>query len=143
MQRVFVVEDHAAMRQMLLDFLGIVPDVSVCGAADTVGGALVGIEAVRPTVLVSDVSLPDGNGIELVREVRRRWPDVRCLVLTGHPEPIYRERALAAGAHGFLIKGDPERLLEAVGALVAGGAPAIARAALPEVRAEAVAPTWT
>lgn len=82
MVTVFLVDDHEVVRRGLIDLLGADPELDVVGEAGSVAEALARIPALRPDVAVLDVRLPDGNGIELCRELLSRMPELRCLILT-------------------------------------------------------------
>ncbi|MCV7315597.1 response regulator transcription factor [Mycolicibacillus parakoreensis] len=102
--RVFVVDDHEVVRRGLIDLLGADPDLDVVGEAGSVAEALARIPAVTPDVAVLDVRLPDGNGIELCRELLARLPDLRCLILTSFTSDEAMLDAILAGASGYVVK---------------------------------------
>lgn len=102
--RVFLVDDHELVRRGLRDLLGTAPELQVVGEAATVKEAITGIGATRPDVAVLDVRLPDGNGVELCREVRSRNSTVRCLMLTSYADDDALLAAVLAGASGFVLK---------------------------------------
>lgn len=100
----FLVDDHELVRRGLRDLLGTAPDLQIVGEAATVKEAITGIGATRPDVAVLDVRLPDGNGVELCREVRSRNSKVRCLMLTSYADDDALLAAVLAGASGFVLK---------------------------------------
>ena len=102
--RVFLVDDHELVRRGLRDLLVTAPDLQIVGEAATVKEAVNGIGATRPDVAVLDVRLPDGNGVELCREVRSRNPGVHCLMLTSYADDDALLAAVLAGASGFVLK---------------------------------------
>ncbi|MFT4088355.1 MAG: response regulator transcription factor [Gordonia sp. (in: high G+C Gram-positive bacteria)] len=102
--RVFLVDDHELVRRGLRDLLSTAPDLKIVGEAATVKEALAGIRITKPDVAVLDVRLPDGNGVELCREVRTRQPNVRCLMLTSYADDDALLAAVLAGASGFVLK---------------------------------------
>ncbi len=104
MIRVFLVDDHEIVRRGLHDLLALEPDFEVVGEAGTVAEALVRIPATGPEVVVVDMQLPDGTGIEVCREVRSRTPDVACLVFTSYADDEALFETIMAGAAGFLLK---------------------------------------
>ena len=104
MIRVFLVDDHEIVRRGLVELLDSVSDVEVVGEAATVAQALARIPAVSPDVAVLDVRLPDGNGIELCRELLSRVDGLRCLMLTSLTDDEAMMDAILAGASGYVIK---------------------------------------
>lgn len=116
----FLVEDHEEMREVLVQFLTLDPDVRVAGAVESAEDALESLEDERPDLLVIDVSLPGMSGLDLLDVVSERWPGVRCLVLSGHGQPEHVDRALRAGARAYVLKGNPYELREAVRAVMDG-----------------------
>ena len=101
---VFVVDDHEIVRRGVCDVLAGEPGLTVVGEAATCREALVRVPAIRPDVAVLDVRLPDGNGIELCRELRSALPELRCLVLTSFADDEALADAVLAGASGYLLK---------------------------------------
>ncbi|MFC5137315.1 response regulator [Actinomycetospora rhizophila] len=104
MIRVFLVDDHEVVRRGVAGLLSDEPDLEVVGEAGTVAEALVRVDAVRPDVAVLDVRLPDGNGVELCRELRSRRPELACLMLTSFTDEQAILDAVLAGAAGYVIK---------------------------------------
>jgi DNA-binding NarL/FixJ family response regulator len=104
MVSVFLVDDHELVRRGLREFLAEEGDLTVVGEADTAAGAVRGISETKPDVAVVDVRLPDGNGIEVCREVRSLNPEVRCLILTSYADEAAFADAVLAGASGYLLK---------------------------------------
>lgn len=104
-----------ALRQMLEE----VPEFKVVGQAASAEAALTQLEALRPDLCLVDLSLPGMSGLELVGHLARMQPEMRCLVVTGHSDSMYRLAALAAGAAGYVTKDDPEAVLLAVHELLA------------------------
>jgi two-component system, NarL family, response regulator DevR len=102
--RVFLVDDHEVVRRGLKDLLDAEDDIEVVGDAATAGMALAGIAATAPDVAVLDVRLPDGNGVEVCREVRARDPRIACLMLTSFGDDEALFDAIMAGAAGYLLK---------------------------------------
>jgi len=101
---VFVVDDHDVVRRGVADLLNEAADLTVIGEASTVLQALARVPAACPDVAVLDVSLPDGNGIELCRELRSKLPKLHCLMLTSYTDEKAMLDAFVAGAEGFVIK---------------------------------------
>ncbi|MFI5507464.1 hypoxia response regulator transcription factor DosR/DevR [Mycobacterium sp. NPDC051804] len=104
MVRVFLVDDHEVVRRGLVDLLGSDPELEVVGEAGSVGEAMVKILALRPDVAVLDVRLPDGNGIELCRDLLSDMPELRCLMLTSYTSDEAMLDAILAGASGYVVK---------------------------------------
>ncbi|AKE88970.1 MULTISPECIES: response regulator transcription factor [Rhodococcus] len=104
MPRVFLVDDHEIVRRGLVDLLDSVPDFTVVGEAASVGEALARIPGSGAEVAVLDVRLPDGNGVELCRELRARMPELRALMLTSYADDEALFDAIMAGASGFVLK---------------------------------------
>ena len=102
--RVFLVDDHELVRRGLRDLLSTADDIEVVGEAASVGEGRVGILAAKPDVAVLDVRLPDGNGVELCRDVRAAEPEIRCLMLTSYADDDALLAAVLAGASGFVLK---------------------------------------
>lgn len=104
MIRVFLVDDHEVVRRGLIDLLSADPELDVIGEADSVAQALARIPAVQPDVAVLDVRLPDGNGIELCRDLLSHMPNLRCLMLTSFTSDEAMLDAILAGASGYVVK---------------------------------------
>lgn len=104
MTRVFLVDDHEIVRRGLVDLLGSAPDLTVVGEAASVGEAMARIPSSGADVAVLDVRLPDGNGVELCRDLRTVLPDLRCLMLTSFADDEALFDAVMVGASGFVLK---------------------------------------
>ncbi|MFC4127835.1 response regulator [Nocardia rhizosphaerae] len=104
MVKVFLVDDHEIVRHGVADLIDLEPDLEVIGEAGTYAQALARIPALRPEVAVLDVLLPDGNGIELCRELLSANPELRCLILTSFTDEQAMLNAILAGASGYVIK---------------------------------------
>lgn len=104
MVTVFLVDDHEVVRRGLIDLLGADPDLQVVGEAGSFAEAMAQIPAAAPDVAVLDVRLPDGNGIELCRELLSLLTDLRCLMLTSFTSDEAMLDAILAGASGYVIK---------------------------------------
>jgi DNA-binding NarL/FixJ family response regulator len=103
-RRVLIVDDHPIVRQGLRRMIEPEPDLVVCGEVQTEREARAAIRALSPDVVIVDISLAQGDGLELVRDVHAQRPDLPMLVLSMHDELIYAERLLAAGASGYIMK---------------------------------------
>jgi RNA polymerase sigma factor (sigma-70 family) len=102
--RVFLVDDHEIVRRGLVDLFGSVPDLEVVGEAGSVAEALARLPASGADVAVLDVRLPDGNGVELCRDLRAALPALRCLMLTSYSDDEALFDAIMAGSSGFVLK---------------------------------------
>src|ERR1700709_1546724 len=101
---VFLVDDHEVVRRGVAELLNEEEDLDVIGQASSVSEALARIPALRPDVAVLDIRLPDGNGVELCRELRSRLPDLNCLMLTSFTDEQAMMDAILSGAGGYVIK---------------------------------------
>lgn len=101
---VFLLDDHAVVRTGLRALLEATDDIRVVGEASTVSEALVRIPPTRPNVAILDVRLPDGSGVEVCREIRSRWPEIACVMLTSYADDEALFAAIMAGAVGYLLK---------------------------------------
>lgn len=104
MVTVFLVDDHEVVRRGLTDLLASDPELEVIGDAGSVSEAMVRIAATKPDVAVLDVRLPDGNGIELCRDLLSELPELRCLMLTSFTSDEAMLEAILAGASGYVVK---------------------------------------
>ncbi|GGI44658.1 DNA-binding NarL/FixJ family response regulator [Agromyces flavus] len=104
MTRVFLVDDHEIVRRGVAELLERESDLQVVGEAGTVAQALARIEATAPDVALLDMRLPDGDGIDLCRELRSRHPELACLILTAYDDDAAAMSAVLAGAAGYVLK---------------------------------------
>src|SRR5215469_1327737 len=119
--KVLIVDDHPVVREGLAMHLATQPDLEVCGEAEDLPGALALLGSRRPDVAVIDISLKNSNGIELIRRIKDRDKAVRILVWSMYPENLYAERALRAGAQGYMNKGQAtHHVLDAIRAILQG-----------------------
>ena len=118
--RVSLVEDHPILGDLLRDFIAAMPRVESCTVARTAEKALENIESEIPDLMLIDLSLPGMNGIELIHELRLRHPDLLCAILSGHRSRAYARKAFAAGANGYVLKGDPVEIESAMRTMLAG-----------------------
>jgi len=113
--RVLLVDDHPIVRQGIATVISDQADMEVCGEAEELYAALRAIEDARPDVAIVDLTLKDSSGLDLIKEIRARAPQVKVLVLSMRDEGFYAERALRAGAMGYLTKQEgAARIVEAV-----------------------------
>lgn len=119
--KVLVVDDHPMVREGLAMRIASQPDMTICGEAATEEEALVLLKETQPDLIIIDISLRRGHGIDLIKQVKARAPRVKMLVVSTFPESLYAERALRAGAHGYLNKQESiNRVLEAMRAVMQG-----------------------
>ncbi|WP_043735652.1 response regulator [Nocardia asiatica] len=141
MVKVFLVDDHEIVRRGVADLVGLEPDLDIVGEAGSCSQALARIPVLRPDVAVLDVRLPDGNGIELCRELLATEPDLACLILTSFTDEQAKFDAIRAGASGYIVKDIKSlELIEAIRVVGAGRSLLDNRAAAAlraEFRAEA------
>lgn len=120
-KRVFLVDDHPIVRQGLAQLIDNEPDLAVCGQGQDVYESLRAIRQDRPDLCLVDVSLKDSDGIELLKELKSMDPDLPVLILSMHDEGLYAERALRAGARGYIMKQEaPPTLLSAIRRVLRG-----------------------
>jgi DNA-binding NarL/FixJ family response regulator len=101
---IVIVDDHRMFREQLASLINQSADMKVCAEADNVRQGFDLISAVRPSIAIVDISLKDSSGLELVKQLRAQAIDVPVLVLSMHEESLYAERALRAGANGYITK---------------------------------------
>ncbi|MCW2810102.1 MAG: response regulator transcription factor [Friedmanniella sp.] len=139
--RVFVLDDHEIVRRGLVNLLSGAEGLEVVGEASTAAEALHRIPAVLPDVALLDVMLPDGSGIDVCREIRSRFPQVSCLMLTSYDDDEALFAAVMAGAAGYLTKQiRGAQLVPSIREVAAGGSlldPALTRRLLDRIRTAA------
>src|SRR5262249_25419127 len=119
--RVLIVDDHPAVREALALRIGRQPDLEVCGDVADMNEALRQVAETHPDVAVVDISLKSSNGIDLIRRISDCHSDVRVLVWSMHSESLYAERALRAGALGYVSKDQAtDKIVEAIRRVLAG-----------------------
>jgi DNA-binding NarL/FixJ family response regulator len=120
--RVLVVDDHPMMREGLASRIDQQSDMKVCGDADSLITAIAAIQANSPDVVIVDIQLVDSNGIELLEEIRNRFPSTRALVVSAFDDSLYAERALRAGAKGYVNKRElQDCVVDAIKTVANGG----------------------
>ncbi|HEY1471306.1 MAG TPA: response regulator transcription factor [Candidatus Acidoferrum sp.] len=119
--KVLLVDDHPIVRQGLALFIDREPDLTVCGQADDATSALLAIRNSMPEFVVLDISLEGPDGLELLKAIRIEYPKLPVLVLSMHDELLYAERALRAGANGYIMKQEAtDRVLTAIRRILGG-----------------------
>lgn len=120
-KRIMVVDDHPIVRQGLALLIDQEPDLVVCGEAEEGMGAMHVLASSRPDIVILDISLNGPDGIDLLKNIRIAYPDLPVLILSMHDESIYAERALRAGANGYIMKQEAtQKLLVAVRRILGG-----------------------
>lgn len=120
-KRVLIVDDHPMMRQGLAQLIDNEPDLEVCSEADTAGEALNVLAGQKLDLVLLDISLPDKNGLELIKDIQALKPGLLILVVSMHDEALYAERVLRAGARGYIMKQEGgKKLLQAVRQVLSG-----------------------
>jgi len=119
--RVLIVDDHPLVRESLTTLIHQQPDLSVCGEAGSQSEALSAIEQTRPDLAIIDISLGRGSGLDLIKDIKDRHPALKMLVLSMHDEGVYAERAVRAGAHGYVMKKESTRkVIDAIRQVMSG-----------------------
>jgi DNA-binding NarL/FixJ family response regulator len=119
--RIVIVDDHPLVREGLTALLAGQDDLEVCGEADDVDRALAVIKAQHPDLVVVDISLKGGSGLDLIKQLNARDSEARVLVSSMYDEELYAERALRAGAVGYINKQEmPQKVLEAIRQVLTG-----------------------
>jgi DNA-binding NarL/FixJ family response regulator len=118
---IFIVDDHPLVRSGFQQLIAGEPDLSICCEAGTLSEALDTIKRHQPDVAIVDISLPDGNGLELVKRLRIHSPSTRILVISMHEEELFAERALRLGVRGYINKQEAaEQVVEAIREILKG-----------------------
>lgn len=121
-KRIFLVDDHPMLREGLARLIEQHPGCEVCGESESATQALDAILDSAPDLVMTDISLPDKSGLELIKDLRVRLPGLPILVYSMHDEMLYAERVMRAGAKGYLMKGSSvEQLSDAIDCVLAGG----------------------
>ena len=119
--KVLLVDDHPLVREWLANLINQQPDLQVCGEAANASEALELVGTARPVIAVVDISMDGGSGIELIKNIKALYPNVIVIVLSMHDEMLYAERALRAGARGYIMKREAtKKILLALRAVLEG-----------------------
>ena len=119
--RVLIVDDHPMTRTGLAYLINHQPDMTTCCEAQNAAEALEGVLSTMPDLVLTDFTLPDKNGLELIKDIRAVRPDLPILVISMHEESLYAERVLRAGARGYITKEEGgERLMRAIRHVLSG-----------------------
>ncbi|MGC1274910.1 MAG: response regulator transcription factor [Planctomycetaceae bacterium] len=118
---VFVIDDHPVVRDGYARLITNQPDLELAGETGDAALALAMIEKARPDLVLLDLSLKSGNGLELCKQINTKYPDIKILVVSMHDETLYAERVLRAGADGYVNKAEAtRRLIDAVREVLSG-----------------------
>ena len=119
--RVLVVDDHPAVCEALADTIANKMDMELCGDTQTAQEAMDLVTRQQPHVVVADISLEDAHGLDLVQNIRDQYPDVQIVVFSMYDEAAYAERAIRAGALGYVMKSEPtQSVIEAIRSVMRG-----------------------
>jgi DNA-binding NarL/FixJ family response regulator len=119
--KIFLVDDHPLVREWLTQLIQRESDLCVCGEAEDTPEALEKIERTKPDIVIADISLKTTHGLELVKDLQVRAPEIPVLVLSMHDESLYAERVLRAGAKGYITKQEAtKKILLAIRQVLAG-----------------------
>lgn len=119
--RVLIVDDHPITRSGLAYLINHQPDMTTCCEAQNAAQALEGVIRTKPDLVLTDFTLPDKNGLELIKDIKAIRPQLPILVISMHEESLYAERALRAGVRGYITKEEGgERLMRAVRHVLSG-----------------------
>lgn len=120
-RRIFLVDDHPLVREWLASMIAVEFDLEVCGQAVDAVTALAAIPLANPDLVVVDLSLPRGSGLELIKDIRAQFSSVKLLVLSMHDEVSVAERAFRAGANGYTVKNESgPRIIEGIRTVLEG-----------------------
>ncbi|MHC4118606.1 MAG: response regulator [Planctomycetota bacterium] len=119
--RILIVDDHPIVRQGLAELVNHEEDLAVCGQAEDSYEALSAVGELEPNMAVVDISLKETSGLELIKDIRSQYPDLPVLALSMHDETLYAERALRAGAMGYIMKQEAtENVIVAIRKILGG-----------------------
>jgi DNA-binding NarL/FixJ family response regulator len=119
--RVLLIDDHPMMRDGLAQLIAGEKDLEICGGAGDAAAALEMVNSRQPELVLTDISLPDKNGLELTKDILAMRPDTLVLVISMHDEALYAGRVLRAGARGYIMKQEGgKKILQAIRAVLGG-----------------------
>jgi DNA-binding NarL/FixJ family response regulator len=119
---ILIVDDHPVLRRGLVALIKNEPDLTVCGEAATCEAAIAAVRTSQPDLVIVDLELEDGDGLDLLRELKAHHPEILTLVLSMHDEAVYAERSMRDGARGYVTKQELDAtVVAAIRRLFAGG----------------------
>ena len=119
--KIIIVDDHPIIRKGLSDLINQEKDLAVCGQAEDAHEGLQAIKTLNPDMVVVDISLKETSGIELIKDIKTQYPHLPVLALSMHDESLYAERALRAGAKGYIMKAEAtEKVITAIHKVMSG-----------------------
>ncbi len=120
-KQILLVDDHPMMREGLALLIAQEPDLEVCGQADTARIAMELIASTHPNLVLLDITLPDKNGLEVIKDIQAMYPGTQILVISMHDESLYAERVLRAGGRGYIMKQEGgKKLMAAIRQVLSG-----------------------
>ncbi len=119
--QVFIVDDHTMFREGLRQLIDREPDLAVCGDVADAAEAMIQIRQKKPDLVIADISLSGATGIDLIKNIKAEFEDLPVLVVSMHEESLYAERALRAGAMGYVMKQEPAKTVKVAIRKVLGG----------------------
>ena len=122
LSRIILVDDHPLLNEGLRQVISSEPGLSICGMAGNVQEALALVESTKPDLIITDLTMPGRNGLELIKDLNATHPGLPIIVLSLHDELLYAERVLRAGGRGYVMKNAPtQHLIEAIHCVLEGG----------------------
>ena len=122
LKKIYLVDDHPVVTKGIAMVLDDEPDLKVCGSSDDIDQVLRDINSMNPDLVIVDISLKGANGLDLVKALKTRYPNLKTMMLSMHDESLYAERALKSGARGYLMKNEvSETIIDAVREVLGGG----------------------
>ena len=119
--KVFLIDDHPLVREWMTNLVNQLPDLTVCGEAAAPEDAIAGIATNKPDIAIVDLSLKEGSGLDLIKNIKAEFPTIAVIVLSMHDERYYAERTMRAGARGYVMKGEvTSDILAAIRDVLAG-----------------------
>jgi DNA-binding NarL/FixJ family response regulator len=118
---IFLVDDHPIVRQGLTELINHENDLKVCGQAEDANQAMKSVKELKPDIIIVDISLKETSGMELIKDLNIQYPNLPVLALSMHDESLYAERALRAGAKGYIMKAEAtEKVIMAIRKILGG-----------------------